>query len=139
VTVAADALPTAQMNGVAWSQVVVGNTVFVAGRFSRARPAGAPAGTSETPRGNLLSYDIRSGALTSFAPALNGQALVVTASPDGSRIYVGGDFTRVDGQPRNRIAAFSVATGGSTGRRRTTTPRWRPTRGRSVTAPRERA
>jgi hypothetical protein len=25
VTVAADALPTAQINGVAWSQVVVGN------------------------------------------------------------------------------------------------------------------
>ncbi|MDQ1660467.1 MAG: hypothetical protein QOJ68_447, partial [Blastococcus sp.] len=111
VTVAADALPTAQINGVAWSQVVVGNNVFVAGRFSSARPAGAPAGTSETPRGNLLSYDIRTGALTSFAPSLNAQALVVTASPDGSRIYVGGDFTQANGQPRNRIAAFDTATG----------------------------
>src|SRR5215218_5615644 len=53
VTVTADALPTTQINGVAWSQVVVGNTVYVAGEFSTARPAGAPAGTQEVPRNNL--------------------------------------------------------------------------------------
>ena len=44
----------------------------------RARPAGAAAGTQETPRNNLLAYDIRTGELiTSFAPSLNGQALAV--------------------------------------------------------------
>ena len=112
VTVSADALPTVQIDGVAWSQVVVGDAVYVAGRFSSARPAGAPAGTQETVRNNLLAYDIRTGNLiTSFAPDLNGQALVVTASPDGSRIYVGGDFTSANGQPRYRIAAYSTATG----------------------------
>jgi PKD repeat protein len=112
VTVTADGLPTTQIDGVAWSQVVVGDTVYVAGRFGRARPAGAAAGTQETVRNNLLAYDIRTGQLvTSFAPDLNGQALVVTASPDGSRIYVGGDFTRANGQTRNRIAAYSTATG----------------------------
>jgi PKD repeat protein len=111
-TVSADALPTVQINGVAWSQVVVGDTVYVGGSFTSARPAGAPAGTQETPRGNLLAYDIRTGQLdSSFAPSLNAQALVVTASPDGSRIYVGGDFTTADGQSRGRIAAYSTATG----------------------------
>uniref|UniRef100_UPI002624A24A PKD domain-containing protein n=1 Tax=uncultured Modestobacter sp. TaxID=380048 RepID=UPI002624A24A len=111
-TVTADALPTVQIDGVAWSQAVVGNTVYVAGRFTSARPAGAPAGTQETRRNNLLAYDIRTGNLiTSFAPDLNGQALVVTASPDGSRIYVGGDFTTADGQARYRVAAYSTATG----------------------------
>ena len=100
VTVAADGLPTVQINGVVWSQVVVGNTVFVGGSFTRARPAGAAPGTSETVRNNLLSYDIRTGALnTSFAPSLNAQALVVAASPDGTRLYVGGDFTRPTGRP----------------------------------------
>ncbi|MDQ1662757.1 MAG: hypothetical protein QOJ68_2737, partial [Blastococcus sp.] len=44
-TVTADALPTVQINGVAWSQVVVGDRVYVAGKFTSARPAGAPAGT----------------------------------------------------------------------------------------------
>jgi PKD repeat protein len=112
VTVTADALPTVQINGVAWSQVVVGNTVYVAGKFSSARPAGAAAGTNETTRNNLLAYDVRTGNLiTSFAPDLNGQALVVTASPDGSRIYVGGDFTTANGQDRYRVAAYSTSTG----------------------------
>ncbi|MGY1708517.1 PKD domain-containing protein [Geodermatophilus sp. SYSU D00758] len=111
-TVTADPLPTVQINGVAWAQVVVGNTVYVAGRFSSARPAGAAAGTQETTRNNLLAYDIRTGELvTSFAPDLNGQAVAVAASPDGSRIYVGGDFTRANGQVRSRIAAYSTATG----------------------------
>ena len=112
VTVSADPLPTVQIDGVAWSQVVVGNTVYVAGKFTTARPAGAAAGVSTTPRSNLLAYDIRTGELvTSFAPSLNAQAMVVTASPDGSRIYVGGDFTEADGQPRSRVAAYDTATG----------------------------
>jgi PKD repeat protein len=112
VTVSADALPTVQINGVAWAQVVVGNTVYVAGRFTSARPAGARAGTSETPRNNLLAYDVRTGELiTSFAPSLNQQALALAASPDGRRLYVGGDFTQADGQARYRVAAYDTATG----------------------------
>ena len=111
-TVAADVLPTVQIDGVAWSQVIVGNTVYVAGDFHSARPAGAAAGTNETTRNNLLAYDIRTGALvTSFAPDLNGQALSLAASPDGSRIYVGGDFTTANGVTRFQVAAYSTSTG----------------------------
>ncbi|WP_245821173.1 LamG-like jellyroll fold domain-containing protein [Geodermatophilus pulveris] len=111
-TVTADPLPTTQINGVAWAQLVVGNKVYVAGEFTRARPAGAAPGTQETARNHLLAYDIRTGQLdTSFAPTLNAQALALAASPDGSRIYVGGDFTRADGQSRYRVAAYSTATG----------------------------
>lgn len=106
-TVTADRLPTVQMDGVAWSQTVVGNTVYVAGRFNNARPAGAAAGTNLTPRANLLAYDITTGNLiTSWAPSLNAQALSVSASPDGSRIYVAGDFSTANGQARRRVAAF---------------------------------
>lgn len=111
-TVTADALPTAQINGIAWSQAIVGNTVYVGGKFSSARPPGAAPGTGETPRGNLLSYTLSTGLLTtSFAPTANAQVLAVAASPDGSRVYVGGDFTQINGQPRSRIAAFSTASG----------------------------
>ncbi|WP_456600671.1 PKD domain-containing protein, partial [Blastococcus sp. SYSU DS0616] len=120
-TVTADALPTAQIDGVAWSQAVVGNTVYVGGSFSSARPAGAAPGERETTRSNLLAYDIRTGELIeSFAPTLNGQVLVVAASPDGSRLYVGGDFTEVDGQVRRRAAAFDIASG-------TLVANWKPT------------
>ncbi len=110
--VTADALPTVQIDGVVWSQAIVGNTVYAGGSFANARPAGAAAGTNLTPRSNLLSYDLTTGNLnTSFVPSLNGEVKSVAASPDGSRIYVGGSFTTANGQTRNRIAAYSTATG----------------------------
>ncbi len=62
-TVTGDPLPTVQINGVAWSQVVLGNTVYVAGSFTNARPAGAAPGVNTTPRSNLLAYDITTGNL----------------------------------------------------------------------------
>jgi PKD repeat protein len=110
--VTADALPTVQVDGVVWSQVVVGNTVYAGGSFTTARPAGAAPGVNTTPRANLLAYNLTTGALiTSFAPVLNQQVLSVTASPDGSRIYVGGDFTTIDGAARYRVAALNPTTG----------------------------
>ena len=110
--ISADALPTVQINGVVWAQAVVGNTVYAGGSFSSARPAGSPPGTNLVARSNLLAYDIRTGALiTSFAPQVNAQILSVAASPDGSRIYIAGDFTAVNGQARRRVAAFDTATG----------------------------
>lgn len=111
-TVGANALPTTQIDGVAWAQVVVGNTVYVAGKFTTARPAGSPAGSNTTPRSNLLAYDVTTGALiSSFNVPLNAQALAVAATPDGSRVYVGGDFTTAGGGNYYRIVAISTATG----------------------------
>ncbi|MGY1773242.1 LamG-like jellyroll fold domain-containing protein [Blastococcus sp. SYSU D00813] len=111
-TVSADALPTVQVNGVVWSMVTVGNTVYATGSFTQARPAGAAPGTQQTPRANLLAFDLTTGALvTGFNHTLNGQGRTITASPDGSRVYVGGDFTTVNGIARGHVAAFSTATG----------------------------
>jgi len=111
-TVSADPLPTVQIDGVAWSQVVVGNTVYVAGKFAAARPAGSASGVNTTVRNNLLAYDITTGNLvTSFVPDLNGEARVVAASPDGTKLYVGGVFTQANGQTRSRIAAYNLTTG----------------------------
>ena len=81
--VTADPLPTAQINGVVWSQAVVGNTVYAGGNFTKARPAGAAAGTQEVARTYLMAYDITTGVMTTFAPVLNGQVRSVVASPDG--------------------------------------------------------
>ncbi|WP_256794747.1 LamG-like jellyroll fold domain-containing protein [Terrabacter sp. Ter38] len=110
--VTADRLPTVQIDGVVWSQAVVGTTVYAGGSLANARPAGATPGTNLTPRANLLAYDITTGNLvTSFAPSLNGQVMGVAASPDGSRIYVVGDFTTANGLPRAHLAAYSTTTG----------------------------
>ncbi|MQY04004.1 LamG-like jellyroll fold domain-containing protein [Actinomadura macrotermitis] len=112
-TVSADALPTWQVDGVVWSMATVGTTVYAAGRFTKARPPGAKAGDPrEVARTNILAFDLVTGELdTSFVHTLNGQGLRVVASPDGKRVYVGGEFTAVDGQTRNRVAAFDTATG----------------------------
>ena len=116
-TASTDPLPAPQINAannsaIVWSQVIVGNTVYAGGNFTSARPSGAAAGVSEVSRTNLLSYDVTTGVLNSnFAPTFNGVVRVVAASPDGTRLYVGGDFTAVNGQNRYRVAAFDTATG----------------------------
>ncbi|MDN3496108.1 PKD domain-containing protein [Planococcus sp. APC 4015] len=110
-TMSADVLPTAQIDGVVWTQAVTGTTVWVGGEFARARPAGAAPGTSTVPRPNLMAYDIRTGVMTAWNPGANGVIKGITPSPDGSRIYVVGGFTTIAGQSRSRIAAFDTATG----------------------------
>ena len=111
-TVSADVLPTVQINGVVWAQVIVGNTVYATGKFTTARPAGSPAGSNEVTRSNIVAYNLTTGVLnTSWAPSLNAQGMAIAASPDGSRIYVVGDFTQVNGVNRYRVAAFDASTG----------------------------
>ncbi len=110
-TVTADGLPTVQIDGVVWQQVIVGNTVYVAGSFGTARPAGAPAGSNTVVRRNILAYNLTTGDLLPFAPVLNAQAFSIAAAPDGSRIYVGGDFTSVNGTTVWRVAALNPVTG----------------------------
>jgi hypothetical protein len=111
-TVSADVLPTVQVNGVVWAQLIVGNRVYATGSFTSARPAGAPAGTGEVARRNILAYDLTTGALIpSWNATLNGQGLALAASPDGKRIYVAGDFTNANGVNKGRIVALDAATG----------------------------
>jgi Rax2 C-terminal beta propeller domain len=112
-TVSADALPTWQVNGVVWKLAVVGNTVYAGGSFTKARPPGVSAGgTGEVAAQNLFAYNVTTGnRVSSFSHRANGQVLTVQPSPDHSRVYVGGDFTQVDGLSRNHIAAFDAATG----------------------------
>jgi hypothetical protein len=75
--------------------------VYAVGRFNTARPAGAAAGSQTTPRRNILAFSLSTGRLiTTFTASLNAQALAVAASPDGRRLYVGGDFTQVNAEPR---------------------------------------
>ena len=110
-TVSANMLPTWQINGVVWSQAIVGNTVYVTGSFTKARPPGvAVGGPGEVPANNIFAFDLTrvTGSRRSTTVSMP-RAWWSTASPDGSRIYVGGDFTTVDGIPHGHVAAFSTA------------------------------
>lgn len=111
-TVSTDVLPTVQIDGVVWTQLVVGNTVYVGGNFANAQPAGAAAGVNTVARTSILAYNLQTGVLiNSFAPVLNGVVRSIAASPDGSRIYIGGNFTTVNGVNKYRVAALNPTTG----------------------------
>ncbi len=110
-TVSSDALATPQINGVVWSQAIVGNVAYVAGNFTSARPYGSAAGTNETPRSYFLAYDVTTGVLLSWSPTLNGQVRQIAVSPDKTHLYAVGDFTVVNGATRNRVVAFDLPSG----------------------------
>lgn len=117
-TVSTDVLPTVQINGVVWSQVIIGDTVYVGGRFSQARPAGVGKGATGTggrvARSNMLAYNITTGELLpDFAPRFNSEVRALAASADGSTVYAVGNFTAVDGKTRTRIAAIDAGSGAS--------------------------
>jgi hypothetical protein len=101
-----------QTNASAMTVAYANGTVYVGGRFTSVRPPGAAAGTNETPRTYLAAFDASSGQLiTSFNHTFDNLVWEIAASPDGSRIYVGGDFTTVDGVSRQRLVAFDTSTG----------------------------
>ena len=87
--------------------VVVNNIVYAGGSFSRARPAGAAAGTQEVVRDNFVAYNVTTGVMaTTFAPNFNGTIETITLSPDGTTLFVVGGFTtgqRTDPQPGRRL------------------------------------
>ena len=110
-TVSADALPTAQINGIVWDQVVVGDIVYAVGKFSSARPAGSPAGQNETPRGNAMAYNINTGEIVDWAPTTNGTINTIAASADGQTLYLGGEFTTLNNQTAWRVGAVRTSDG----------------------------
>jgi hypothetical protein len=100
-----------QTNGSAMTVAYANGKVYVGGRFTSVRPPGAAAGTNETPRTYLAAFDSSTGQLTSFNHSFDNLVWEIAASPDGSKIYVGGDFTTVDGVSRQRLVAFDTSTG----------------------------
>ncbi|WP_235925300.1 hypothetical protein [Actinomyces marmotae] len=104
-------LPTAQINGVVWDQKIVGNTVYAVGEFSSARPAGSAQGQNEVSRSNAMAYDITTGALLDWAPTTNGVIYSIDASKDGKTLYLGGNFTSLNGESTFRLGAVNASDG----------------------------
>ncbi|AMM20128.1 hypothetical protein AX769_08055 [Frondihabitans sp. PAMC 28766] len=112
-TVTADALPTPQINGVVWTQTIVGNTVFAGGSFTTARPYGvAHLGKGTVERWNILSYNLTTGVLnTAFAPQLNGQVKAIVGTPDQKHVFVAGTFTKVGKTTANHVVELGATSG----------------------------
>src|SRR5829696_6044460 len=121
----ANTSPAWQTNGTVWTMAYANGAVYLAGDFTRVRPPGATLGVNEVARTYMAAFDT-SGNLLPFNHTFNVRPSVIVRSPDGTRIYVGGDFTPVDGQTRTRLAAFDTATGALT--------TWAPRAGAAVKA-----
>ena len=65
-------------------------------------------------RKGIAALDAKSGALdTSFTADTNNEVLDLQLSADGSRLFLAGSFTAVQGQPRSKMASIVTSTGSS--------------------------
>jgi hypothetical protein len=101
---------TYQTNGPVASVVSVGGTVYIGGDFSAVRPGGAAVG-EPVARAGLAAFSATTGTLLDWDPGTDGSVQAMAASPDGSTIYVGGDFTHLAGAPRHTFGAVSSRSG----------------------------
>ncbi len=89
----------------------IGNTIYVGGKFRntvRRRTA-----DPQVDQAYLAAFDATTGDYIDFwTPRLNGPVYALEASADGSRLYVGGEFTEVNGHPDTRgIVALDPGSG----------------------------
>jgi len=91
--------PSGTVNSLALS----GNTLYAGGSFTS---------VNSTPRANLAAFDATTGALsTAWAPAANDLVKAVDMAVDGSRVYVAGNFTTINGASHRHVDALDPATG----------------------------
>jgi hypothetical protein len=103
--------PGYQTNGRVTSIVTVGNTVFIGGDFTSVRPSGTAAGAPGVARQHLAALRLDNGRLRAWKPATNGGVSALASSPNGRTLFVGGDFTRLNGSKRHNLGALSTRTG----------------------------
>lgn len=97
-------------DGEIWDIEVVGNRVFVAGTFTSI--ADVSGTTTPLPQRSLAAYDINTGRIDrNFRPTFNGGVNAVEASPDGTKLFVAGTFSTVNGVARQKVASLNLTTG----------------------------
>ena len=98
----------------------VGSVMFAGGSFqtilapNSSKPMTDPAtGQPLIGLNNLVALDTTNNdaVLTTFKHTFNGAVLALAASTDGNTLYVGGEFTKVDGKQQMHLAAFDLRPG----------------------------
>jgi PKD repeat protein len=86
------------------------NRVFIAGSFTSI--ADVSGTTTPLPQRSLASYNYNTGKIDrSFRPTFNGAVAAVEASPDGTKLFVGGSFNTVNGVAEQKVASLNITTG----------------------------
>jgi hypothetical protein len=101
---------TANVNGAVYALERIGTTIYMGGGFST-------LGGQSRPR--LAAVNEATGApVAGWSGSADTQVKSLAASPDGSRLFVGGEFRQLDGQSRDFIGALNAGNG--------TLNAWRP-------------
>jgi hypothetical protein len=87
----------------------IGSTIVAGGAFTSVT---APGSTVAVKRTNIFAFDAVTGALiTTFAPVINGEVDALAPGPDGTSVYIGGQFTTVNAAARRGVVRLNLATG----------------------------
>ena len=96
-----------QPKPVAYSIAEAGNQMVVGGRFSRVEQN---PGTTQYDRSNVVAFGATDGVINkTFAPNVNGEVWSVLS--EGTSVYIGGNFTTVNGVASAAVAKLDLATG----------------------------
>ncbi|HVW32230.1 MAG TPA: hypothetical protein VHL53_06810 [Acidimicrobiia bacterium] len=95
--------------------VEIGDRVFIGGQFTDLVGTDRDRTPSGVPLAYLAELDRNGvpvpGSAFNATVQLDGPVRVLYPSPDGRRLYVGGDFKRVNGQRHDRLVALDPVTG----------------------------
>ncbi|MGH3145250.1 MAG: hypothetical protein ACRDTR_05560, partial [Rubrobacter sp.] len=90
-----------------------GDTLYIGGKFDRVRenPPGVPGASFAV--SNVAAIDVATGeAIPTWNPQVTGEGAVVRSLFEkNGKVYIGGNFTAVGGEPRQNLAAVDAADG----------------------------
>ena len=95
--------------GIVFAIAQVGSWIVAGGTFTTATPHGSSTATSVN---GIVAFDQSTGALdTGFAPTLDGPVDSVIPGPTPDTVYVGGQFSTVNGVKSKGITLLNLSDG----------------------------
>jgi hypothetical protein len=82
---------------------LLGSTMYAGGQLNS-----VVHGTTTYTRRNLFSFNASTGAVSSWAPVVDGPVYAMEPTADGRYLYIGGDFRTFDGRTVNRLVKYDL-------------------------------
>ena len=97
-------------NGTVYDVKIVGDVVYLGGQFTQVR---APTGGQTQARTNVAAINRVTGNILPFTANANG--VVYAIESDGTRLWIGGAFSTVNGTTRRRVVSVDPTSGNVVG------------------------